>query len=548
MIVKRDISIRMRDGVELFCDIFLPRGDGPFPAVLIRTPYNRTIYGSEYFPERGIALVIQDTRGRYGSGGQFYPFAADREDGTDTIEWVRRQAWSNGRIGMFGDSYLAFTQFALMAPGSAGLTTSNPRFMAGDAFKHAYYCHGIFSMALTWSWLCFECASRCSLAGLMRFLEVREVLRHLPVKELDIASGLPAPVPWFRDFVAHDRDDDFWRRVNLRERDFTLDYPVLLTGGWYDTYAAETTDNFQTLRARSATPELAGKHRMLIGPWSHGVHGKTTLGELDFGPEAGREDDHSERWLVELLTGGAPERVLPAPVRIFVMGINRWRDEAEWPPARTRYVELQLRCGGGLGEGREDAAEACDEYVYDPADPVPTHGGNHSIGAYNPGLYDFVKPGPFDQRQIEARADVLSYTAPPFTEATEVTGRITLRLFASSSAVDTDWFARIIDVHPDGRAFNLTEGCLRAALRCGLDSPQPLEPDEIYEYVIDLGVTSNVFLPGHALRLDITSSNFPLFARNLNSGDEKEMVKARQRIYHDRDHHSRLLIPVLPQL
>jgi putative CocE/NonD family hydrolase len=326
--------------------------------------------------------------------------------------------------------------------------------------------------------------------------------------------------------------------------------PVFLIGGWYDYYAAETFANFMALRKHAPTAELRDSHRLLIGPWTHGISGNSTLGEIDFGKEALRENDATQRWLNAILHDKSASEFQQAPVRIFVMGLNKWRDEYEWPLARTRYVRYYLREGGKLALNKPGLKELPDHYTYDPLNPVPTLGGNHSIGPYNPGLYEFVKPGPFDQRKVEERPDVLVYTSEVLEQDTEVTGPVTLKLFASSSAVDTDFVAKLTDVYPDGKSINITEGIIRARFREDVwGSPKLLQPGTVYEFTIDLQVTSNVFKAGHRIRVNITSSNFPLWDRNLNTGNEPGMdtrvAIANQTIYHDVKLASHIILPVV---
>jgi len=282
----------------------------------------------------------------------------------------------------------------------------------------------------------------------------------------------------------------------------------------------------------------------------HGMSSSTTLGELDFGEDSLTQNDATLRWLECILKGKEASEFQAAPVKIFVMGLNRWRDENEWPLARTQYVNYYLRGDGGLARRTPQTAEAPDRYVYDPADPVPTTGGNHSIGPYNPGLYEHAMPGPFDQRAVEARPDVLVYTSDVLERDTEVTGPVTVRLFASSSALDTDFVARLTDVYPDGRSINITEGVLRARFREDVwGEPKLLEPGNVYELAIELQITSNVFMAGHRIRVDITSSNFPLWDRNLNTGDDPgtgtEWLSAEQTIYHDASRPSHIVLPII---
>ena len=546
--ILRNIAVPMRDGVTLATSVHLPEGDGPFPAVLVRTAYNRVPMQGVEFVQRGMAFIAQDCRGRYASGGEWYPFIHEQEDGEDTLNWIASQPWCDGRIGMFGDSYLAATQFYAALSGSEHLCALNPRFMAGDCWKRAYYCDGAFSLGLTWSWLCFECSAATSEAAMMPLFDVPSILGSLPIIAQDEASG-GAPNGPYRDYVSHCQYDELWEPLNIRAQLGCVRAPMLLIGGWYDYYAGETFANYLALREHAPNQALRDSHRVLVGPWTHGISGESALGELDFGPEATSENDVTMRWLDCLLHGGDATDFQQAPVRVFVMGANEWRDEDAWPPTGTRYVKYYLRSGDTLAaEGPGD--EAPDEYEYDPGSPAPTLGGNHSIGPYNPGLYEHARPGPFDQQPVEARSDVLTFTSDVLEADLEVTGPVTMTLWASSSAPDTDFVARLCDVYPDGRSMNITKGVIRARFRESVwGSPKLLDPDQVYEFTIDLQATSNLFRKGHRLRVDITSSCFPLWDRNLNTGGDPatdtQWRVAHQRIYHDAGHASHITLPML---
>ncbi|MHB1357337.1 MAG: CocE/NonD family hydrolase [Anaerolineae bacterium] len=547
--ILRNVQIAMRDGVLLATTIYLPLNDSPSPVVLVRTAYNRSGLYDSYFPRHGMALVVQDCRGRYGSLGEHYPFANETDDGYDTLEWIGRQPWCNGRVGMYGDSYLAATQFAAVRSGHSLLKAVTPRFMAGDCWKRAYYVDGVFSLALTWSWLCFEVAGRTSDASAMPLLKVADLLRTLPIAALDEASGV-GRVPSYRAYVEHSRYDALWQALNISSDYPLYRMPALFVGGWYDNYAQEAVNSYQGVRDHAPSPELAASHRLLIGPWTHGINSRSVLGEIDFGAVALAENDATQRWLDCILHERDPRDFQASPIRLFVMGINRWRDEYEWPLARTRYVNYYLRADGRLSPAAPSESEQPDHYTYDPADPAPTLGGNHSVGPYNPGLYELAKPGPYDQRPNESRPDFLVYTSDPLAKDTEVTGPVRVTLYASSSAPDTDFVARLTDVFPDGRSINITEGVIRARFREDVwGTPRLMEPGTVYAFTIDLQVTSNVFLEGHRIRVDITSSNFPLWDRNLNTGNDpgsdKQMVIARQTIWHTSARSSSVILPII---
>ena len=546
MKIQKSIKVRMRDGIHLVTDVVLPDGDGPFAAVLFRSPYNRANYvrGTGCFLEQNIAVVSQDVRGRYESEGEYYPFANEFEDGIDTVEWLKAQPWSNGKIAMYGDSYLAHVQFAMMRPNSVSFTTLNPRFMCGDGYARGYYCGGIFNLALTWSWLCFECASSCSQANLIPFIsDLLNVLKTQPVSEIDMASGSLAPIRAFRDFAEHRHDGPFWDCCNLRRQNPTIDYPVLLTGGWYDFYAGETIKNFLYIREHSVSEYIASQHRMIIGPWTHGI-GVSTLGEIDFGEDAVKENYHSAKWVIGMLKGMPAEKLFPAPVRFFVMGRNAWRDYGQWPPKGQRECKFFLQPGKALSMDEPEVDEDFESCVFDWENPVPTLGGNHSIGPYNPGLYEYAKPGPFDQRPLEAREDVLSFTTSPLERDTEVIGIVHLTLFGASDTKDADWFAKLIDVHPDGKAYNITEGCLRSSFRKSSERQEYLQPGEICQFNFELGATAMCFKAGHSIRLDVCCSNFPLFELNTAALEAPGRIISQQ-VYYGKTYPSCLILPIV---
>lgn len=506
--------VGMRDGVRLATTVYLPIEGDSFPVVLVRMAYNRQHfnYVAKEFTNRGMALVVQDTRGRYGSEGHFYPFDCEQNDGLDTLDWIAEQAWCNGRVGMFGDSYMGAVQFAVAPTNHPVLRALNPRFIPGDTWQHGYYFDGVYSLGLTFSWLVLEVNSSVSESYLLPFYDIEGVLRQLPLGTIDEKMGCK-PSPAFRNCLKHDTVDEHWDAWRWRDSLNETTIPMLMTGGWYDYYAGDAFLNFQVLQS-APDPQVAASHRIIVGPWTHGIRGTSELGELDFGPNATAEDDHNVRWLDCLLKGGSVADFQTAPIRIFVMGENVWRDEWEWPLQRTEFTAFYFHGDGAAHSGtltcEAPSGEQPDSYIYDPDNPVPTTGGNHSVGDYNPGLYEICRPGPFEQSRVENREDVLVYTSEPLTHDVEVTGPVIVKLFAASSAPDTDWVARLCDVYPDGRSFNITEGVIAARFQeRDWKNPKPIEPGRIYEYTIDLQATSNVFKAGHCIRVQVTSSNVP---------------------------------------
>jgi len=555
--ILRNVPVAMRDGVALATTVMLPPAEGRYPTVMVRTSYNRLGHWQEglTYVRRGYAFVAQDCRGRFDSPGDWYPFTAEGRDGFDTLAWLGRQPWCNGRVGMVGASYEAAVQFYAATEGAPHLASLIPMFMTGDPWRRAYYADGAFSLALNLIWLCFEVPARTSDSPLLPAYDLGALLRRLPLLTLDEAGGLLEAPAW-RDYVRHSTYDDFWKALSLRGRYGAFSMPALFVGGWYDYYAQETFTNY--LGVLRETPEGGRRSRVLMGPWGHGVTGRK-FGELDFGEEAAVDANGIfADWFDRTLKGEGPDE--GPPIRIFVMGENGWRDEREWPLARARRVDYYLHSDGRAGESpgggslstQPPAGEPPDCYTYDPQDPVPTLGGNHSVGLFWEAARDVIRPGPFDQRPIEGRPDVLLYTSEALAEDLEVTGPVVLVLFAASSAPDTDFCAKLCDVHPDGRSINITEGVIRARFReRNWERPRLIEPGAVLQYEINLQATSNVFKAGHRIRLHVTSSNFPLWDRNPNTGAapgmDAALRPARQTVLHDRARPSRLVLPVVPR-
>ncbi len=542
---QKNLMAPMRDGTQLAANIFLPKEGGPFPVILMRTPYGK---GDARFGEArrycpaGYAMVIQDCRGRGDSQGTWDPFRYDVADGFDTQEWVGHQPWCNGRIGTAGGSYVGWTQWAAASGGSRFLTCMAPVVPFSDVYREILYPGGAFQLSLAFGW-------GAGVGGLnIDRTKLNDAFKYLPLRSWDEQGD--RRVFFLRDWVAHPTYDDYWRARSIDDRFSQITVPVLNIGGWYDIFSKPVLDDVERVRHRS-TNRLARRNVLVVvGPWGHGAGGRK-LGEMDFGPDA-RLDlgqlqfQWFEYWLKEKETG---VENWPA-IRLFVMGENLWRNEHEWPLARTRYTRWYLHSGGQAnrrtGDGRLSVAmpetETPDRFEYDPANPVPTKGGNNLIGP---------PAGPFDQSTTEDRPDVLVYTSAPLGQALEVTGPVKAILYAASSASDTDFTAKLVDVHPDGRAFNLCDGIIRARYRESFTQPTLIKPGKTYRYEIDLWVTSNLFPAGHRIRVEISSSNFPRFDRNPNTGHDfggdAELAKAEQTIFHDAQQASHLLLPIIPR-
>jgi len=558
--IDTNVPVTMRDGVTLAADIFRPGARGRYPVLLQRTAYNKAASFNMLDPLRavreGYVVVIQDCRGRYASQGEFTPFVDEIADGFDTVEWCAAQPWSNGRTGMYGMSYVGATQWLAAIAAPPHLTAIFPAMTAADYHDGWIYQGGALSLAFTAAWtaqfLAIPQLARLGLSGddfreqqgrMMQMIErLRRTLSHLPLRDLPMLSR-PGLAPYFREWIDHPDFDDAWRCVSIAEHHDRVSVPAFNLGGWYDLFAAGPPRNFAGVCGRGATPVARTGQRLLVGPWTHNSPSIAQVGEMNFGWGATLNADDLqlrwfEYWLKEVDNGLMEE----APVRLYVMG-EGWRDEQEWPLARTDYVPFFIHSGGRAqsldGDGRlsRDApgTEPPDVFLSNPANPVPTVGGG----------------GIADQRPAERRTDVLVYTSPPLTEPLEVTGPVRVMLYASSSALDTDFTGKLVDVAPNGYARNLCDGILRARYRDSFSAPALLEPGCPYAFEIDLLQTSNVFPAGHQIRLEIAGSNFPRFDRNPNTGEPAGSAcagqPAVQTIYHDVNHPTHVLLPVIPR-
>ena len=550
MFIQLDVRTPMRDGVELSSGVYRPAKEGRYPTLLIRTIYNnkqdRYVAWTRRFVEAGYAVVMQDCRGRYDSEGAWEPYIHEAEDGYDTQQWIGAQPWCDGTIGTFGISYVGFTQTLpapLRSPYVKGLV---PIASQQDNFGHQYadgplHLHVIINFHI-WVGRGLQTESR-------DLLDYMEVNRRLP---LISALDEIADIPWYRDVISHYTYDDFWKQYGLRDKYDRVDTPAYFITGWYDALVHEGFRQYAGWKNRALSEHTRRTTRIMVGPWSHGGIGTAErFGDVDFG-QGGAVDvvDEQLRWFDRRLRGIDNGIDDEPPVRIFVMGENRWRSESEWPLERTRYTDYYISGGAAAnslhGDGRLSAerpeAAGEDRYTYHPENPVPTVGG--------PMMHaDYV--GPVDRRQVERRDDVLVYTSEPLEDDLEITGPVTMTLYASSSSRDTDFAATLVDVHPDGRAINICEGLMRARFRESIEEPTLIEPGRVYAYTIDMWETSNLFRAGHRLRVEVTSSNFPRFDRNLNTGNrpgmDAEMEAAHQTIHHGGEHASRITLPVIPR-
>jgi hypothetical protein len=577
--VDRDLAIEMRDGTLTYADVYRPAKQGRFPVILQRTPYDRTRAGpalSQIDPlravDRGYAVVVQDCRGRYASEGVFDPFHQELADGYDSVEWCGGQSWANGDVGMIGASYAGAVQWLAAVGAPPSLRCIIPAVTSSDHYEGWTYRSGALQWGFLVSWVIPTLATEAFVNRRFRSTGTERLRRRLvdgindlaglwstlPLRDLPLIAEL---APYVRDWITHATNDDYWRHVSIEDRHDRVAVPALNVGGWYDIFQAGTLRNFVGLSRNGATAAARDGTRMIMGPWVHSWPTDQSAGLIDFGVQSsqgwtplqydleGEAFAFLDRWLRHDVASADDD----LPIRLFTMGENRWRTEMAWPLERTDRHRLYLHSSGRAGSSRssgrlstrEPGDETPDAFTYDPRDPVPTVGGQ--LCCY-PAQFP---PGAFDQRLIERRNDVLVYTSEPLRRDLEVTGSISANLWAMTDAPDTDFTAKLVGVAPDGLAINLTDGVVRARYRLGTDLARPINPDEPIEYAIELGATSYLFRAGQRIRLEVSSSNFPRFDRNLNTGHElgadAEVRMARQTILHDHDHASFLELPVIPR-
>ncbi|GAA2667256.1 CocE/NonD family hydrolase [Streptomyces lunalinharesii] len=574
--IDLDAAVPMKDGTKLATTVWRPAAQEPVPVLLMRTPYGRDGIASRAtgapnlfaMLRSGYAIALQDCRGTFASSGAFVPHADEAADGAATIDWLASQEWCSGSVGMWGASYVGMVQWQAASTGVAGLKAIAPVVTTADLYRAPWHSPGgALSLDCTLGWgtmMALNEALRAAstgadvtedIAALTAMMGNRSALTEAtPIAEQPI---LRRYLPWVVETaIGHPDRDEHWQQLAAIDAVSTISTPALHIGGWYDLFIGETLHAYREMKANAATARAREGQRLVIGPWSH-----NPTGFLGYSP------DRSFGLTASMDAAGLTESQLAffdshvkgesdaldgfAPVRLFVMGIDQWRDEPDWPLPDARYTPFYLDGDGPAnsagGEGRLSAAEPvgdfADTYLYDPRRPVPSHGGT----MMNMGGYD----GPLDQSPLHDRDDVLVFTSEVLEEPFEVTGPVTATLFVSSSAVDTDFTAKLVDVHPDGRAIILCEGLQRMRYRNSLSAPELVVPGEVYEIEVDLIATANVFLPGHRILVEVSSSNFPRYDRNSNTGgviaEERlaDMVTATNRLHRGPEYPSRIVLPVI---
>ena len=559
------VPVPMRDGVRLATDVYLPEGTGSSPVILIRTPYSKNneseVADAMFFASRGYAVAVQDCRGRFDSDGDWTPFVNEALDGYDAQTWCGTQPWSSGKVGTSGGSYVALTQWMPAPLRNPHLAAMAPQVGFSNLYHNWVYTGGAFQLAFNLRWGPVQMRSRTNQVRHL-WLPPEQHLSgffdHLPLMEADENAG----AAWepFKDWIRHPDYGPYWESLgNIERRYHEIDVPAYGFGGWYDVFLQGTLNNFMGVRSKGCSERARRGQKVLIGPWIHclGDRGtKRRSGDIDFGAEALLDLRMEElRWFDYWLKGIDNGILDEPPVRVFVMGANRWRLAREWPIPGTRLEAWYLHSRGGAnsshGDGRLDRAspaqaeEAPDRFLYDPRDPVPTMGGSTCCSEdITP-----VPMGPRDQREVAWRRDVLVYDSEPLGHDLEVTGPIKVVLYAATSAPDTDFTAKLVDVFPSGYAMNVAQGIIRARYRDSWTDPSPMRPGEVCRFEIDCWSSSNCFLRGHRIRVEISSSNYPQFDRNPNTGHpfgtDTELHSATQTVYHDSRHCSHVLLPVV---
>jgi hypothetical protein len=551
--VKPEFGIKqeMRDGVKLSADIYRPDAKGKFPVILTRSPYmtvegfqKRSAEQARFYARNGYVFVTQDCRGKNESDGTFHPFFDDPTDGFDTLSWCARQEWSNGELGTIGASYQAWNQWTTATLNPPNLRAMVCRVALPDPVLNVPFQNGALVLWMA-EWMAMVDGRKNTDPSIY---DSAKLYSHLPLRSMDEGFGRTNSSIW-QDWINHPSSDDYWKRSFYENKFSQMDVPVLHISGWYDDDLIGTHTNYTLMKQYAKSERSRSNQKLIIGPWQHHVNVTRQLSAIDFGESALIDLRKIELAWFDYWLKGVENGIMREPkVDIFTMGKNVWRKTESWPLEGTESVKYFIGSSGkantSVGDGQLSTMmpgreEPYDSYDYDPADPCPN-------------IYDSSEApaeAPFDQRSVERRDDVLVYSTPTLNDELDVTGPVTVKLFASTSARDTDFWAQLADVFPNGYSMHLTEGIIRGRYRNSLEKQELLEPGVVYEFNIDLWITSNVFQRGHRIRLDVSSSSFPKYDRNPNTGNQfgtdTTLKVAEQKIYHNTQYPSHICLPII---
>ncbi len=541
------VSVSMRDGVKLATDVYRDDAVTQVPVVLIRTPYDRTKQKgiAERWVKAGYVFVAQDCRGTKASEGVIAPYNNEGQDGFDTIEWVTRQPWSNGRVGMVGGSYVGAVQWQAAVESPPGLAVIAPQ-ATWSSFYRNLYLGGAVRLSLISGWL----AGNTPKPEGVKPNDMNDALMRLPLSDVDEAIGWP--MPWLDAYLTHPQPNGFWTRLDLTSRLPELQLPALHVVGYYDFFSRESVDNFSIMQKQARDPLTRKQQRLVLGPWDHGTIGKSQVAEVDFGTAAALDVSAVQfDWFDRHLKQDTAAQAKPfPPVSYFSMGDNVWRDAQQWPPEGVTATSFFLHSDGQAntrkGNGRlsreaPTSDQRSDAFRADPSQPVP------ACPVTDQRPIKAAVWGPVDQGALEDRDDVLIYSSQPLAEPLTFAGNIEAKLFVSTDRPDADWVVKVVDVRPDGVAINLATGILRGRYRHSLLKPELMKPGEVYEITVDLGPCAAALAKGHQLRVDICGSLFPLYDRNPNTAEGifgNKTAIATEQVHHQPGALSRIVLPV----
>ena len=565
VVERRGVEIPMRDGLKLSTDIYLPKTGAKVPVILTRTPYKKEMSELEgkFYARRGYAMAIQDCRGRFGSPGEWEPFVNEKEDGYDTIEWLAAQPWSTGNVGMIGGSYLGWVQWWAASQNPPHLVTIIPNVSPPDPFYNFPYEHGVFFLwgGIWWADIVEQKATGdLSGVAISKIMDKKfgKLLLDLPVIELD-KKVLGHESKYWRKWIQHNTSDDYWARASFQDSLKNAKIPVFHQSGWFDGDGIGSKLNYAAMKSHGHPNQ-----KLILGPWGHQVEASRAQGEWDFGPQAAVDLPREYlRWFDHWLKGIDNGIAKQSLVKIFVMDSNIWLEGDTYPLPQTKFEKWYISGDGAANTSKGDGKLTReppptdgkpDTYVYNPNDPTPTpdyyeESEEEEKTVRSQGEKKKIAKG-FHKKVTSRRKDILVYTSEPFESDYTFAGPVSARLYAATTAKDTDWFMRLVEIAEGGDIKTLVEGRMRARYRNSIVRPALLEPGKTYDYTIDMWQTGITVKKGTRLRVEIASASFPFFSRNLNTGGHNEMeakfVSATQTVYHDAASPTHVLLPMIP--